>query len=140
MAGETYASKKDAWLMVILLSAAVVGAAAGAAMVVRGEQGGWLVFLVLGFVALLVFPTKYTLAGDAVAIRSGLFRWRVPYAEIRAVSPTRNPLSSPALSLDRLEIRYASGGSEKTIMISPERRQEFLMRLAQAAPQAKIQM
>jgi hypothetical protein len=44
------------------------------------------------------------------------------------VVPTRNPLSSPALSLDRLHIRY--GGSRMGIMISPVNKAVFLQDLA----------
>jgi hypothetical protein len=42
------------------------------------------------------------------------------------VDSTRNPLSSPAMSLDRLRIEYGQG---KAIMISPEPRAEFLRQL-----------
>ena len=41
-----------------------------------------------------------------VVIRSAFLRWRIPIGDIESITPTRNPLSSPALSLDRLEIRH----------------------------------
>ena len=56
-------------------------------------------------------------------VRSGPFRWRVPLGQIHSVTPTRNPLSSPALSLDRLRIEYGDG---KWILISPRERERFL--------------
>ena len=39
------------------------------------------------------------------------------------IRPTRNPLSSPALSLDRLRIDYGSG---RSIMVSPEDKDKFI--------------
>jgi hypothetical protein len=42
------------------------------------------------------------------------------------VVPTRNPLSSPALSLDRLRIEYGQG---RAIMISPADKGPFLRAL-----------
>ncbi len=56
-------------------------------------------------------------------IRSGPFRWQVPISEIEDIVQTRNPLSSPALSLDRLQVSYSNG---RTIMISPADREGFI--------------
>jgi hypothetical protein len=44
------------------------------------------------------------------------------------VEETRNPLSSPALSLDRLKITYGNG---KRIMISPADKIGFLKAIGQ---------
>ena len=46
--------------------------------------------------------------------------------EIKTVTPTSNPLSSPALSLDRLQINYGRWGS---IMISPKDKEAFIQDL-----------
>ena len=55
----------------------------------------------------------------------------MPLAAIDVVEPTRNPLSSPACSLERLWIRYG----EKQIMISPLDKAGFLRALVQRTPQ-----
>lgn len=60
--------------------------------------------------------TRYTLTATDLHVASGPFRWSVPLRDVRAVTPTRNPLSSPALSLDRLRIDY---GRRRWLMISP---------------------
>ena len=57
-------------------------------------------------------------------------RYKVPLAEVTAVRSTRNPLSSPALSLDRLEITYG----RRRIMISPEDKARFLKELEARCP------
>jgi membrane protein YdbS with pleckstrin-like domain len=75
----------------------------------------------------LVFPMRYLLTEQELVVRSGLVRQRIPYTEITRVTPTRNPLSSPALSLDRLRIERRSG---RAIMISPDERDDFLRELA----------
>lgn len=55
---------------------------------------------------------------------------RVPLREIRLVRSTRNPLSSPALSLDRLRIEYG----RRAIMISPDDKARFLEELQKRMP------
>jgi hypothetical protein len=45
--------------------------------------------------------------------------------DISEVHPTRNPLSSPALSLERLHVQFGRGFF-KAVMISPEHPDRFL--------------
>jgi Bacterial PH domain/Sodium:solute symporter family len=47
---------------------------------------------------------------------------------------TRNPLSSPALSLDRLCIHYKVGGKRRMVMISPADKESFLRVIAALVP------
>lgn len=88
----------------------------------------WVLIVYAG----VVFPLRYGIGNGCLTIRYGLCRQRVPLESIRKVSPTRNPLSSPALSLDRLEIRFGDGFF-KAVMISPDERAEFLRHLASAS-------
>jgi hypothetical protein len=88
----------------------------------------WVLIVYVG----VVFPMRYGIGDGRLTIRFGLCRQRIPLAEIRAVYPTRNPLSSPALSLDRLHVRFGEGFF-KSVMISPAEREEFLRQLASAA-------
>jgi hypothetical protein len=126
-----FRSKVDAWLGAILIATPILAVASVLANAV--VQGG----AVLVFVGLLaVFPvslplwllcsTHYTLTATELVVRCGPFSWQVPLRDIRAVQPTRNPLSSPALSLDRLRIDYGLG---RSIMISPAHRERFLREL-----------
>lgn len=127
-APTTYRSKIDTWLVAVVLAAiasvvyssfqALAAPAPGAVLVVV------LALLVsIGLPAWLILATHYTLTATELRIRSGPFRWTVPLGQIVSVTPTRNPLSSPALSLDRLRIEYGPG---KRIMISPRDRDLFL--------------
>jgi membrane protein YdbS with pleckstrin-like domain len=131
-----FKSKVDSWLVAVAIVTGLGALAAGAVAFREGSPGSLLTFLVV--VALVVaLPisllagTHYTFDGDALRIRSGPFRWNIPLAEIRGVQPTRNPLSSPALSLDRLRITYGPG---RFIMISPENKEGFLRELAKRCP------
>jgi hypothetical protein len=84
-----------------------------------------VLLLTIGLIVWLLRTTDYTLSDSDLRIRSGPFGWRVSLADITSLTPTRNPLSSPALSLDRLRIQYG----HRSIMISPEDREGFLREL-----------
>lgn len=123
-----YSSKVDWWLAAVLASAMAVCVYACAQVILAGPQGAWWVVLPIGGLGVglplwLLLDTHYTLEPAQLLVRSGPFRWRVPIAEITRITPTSNPLSSPALSLDRLRIEYGRGSA---IMISPRGKEQFL--------------
>jgi membrane protein YdbS with pleckstrin-like domain len=79
--------------------------------------------LVLGLLFSIFTRTHYTIADGELRIVSGPFRRTVPLADITSIEPTRNPLSSPALSLDRLKVSY---GDKKYVLVSPADKTGFL--------------
>lgn len=85
-----------------------------------------IVVAVLGIIAWLYFSTRYTITGDFLLVKAGPFSWVIPVEDIVSVEPTRNPSSSPALSLDRLLIRY---GHSAELMISPKDKAGFMKEL-----------
>jgi membrane protein YdbS with pleckstrin-like domain len=85
---------------------------------------------------LLVFPMRYGISADELIIRHGVVRQRVELTKILSVEPTRNPLSSPALSLDRLKVSTGSRARD-AIMISPADRDGFLSLLVQRSGLAR---
>lgn len=132
---RTYPSKIDLWLVGVLVAAMT---AAFAGVVAAGIEDGMLrvaqgFFILLGgagFVAWIWLATNYTLEADDLVVRSGPFTWRVPLNDITAIeTPTGfvRSGSSPALSMDRLLVRY---GKNKRLMISPADKQAFLKDLA----------
>lgn len=132
-----FPSKRDAWLVALLVSSLAMSTATPVFLAVAGRAqpaeilaSVALVIVVDLFVASVMLGTRYTLFEDKLVVRSSLFRWTVPLAEITLVEPTGNPLSSPALSLDRLRIEYAGG---KEIMISPPDKDAFVRALAARA-------
>ncbi|HEY2773132.1 MAG TPA: PH domain-containing protein [Candidatus Binatia bacterium] len=127
MKDSVHTSKIDSWLIGVF---AVSGLMAGGAClpVLRTESWPALVVVLvtlafaLGLPSWLIVSTRYTLTDEELRIRSGPFRWTIALRSIRRVTPTRNPLSSPALSLDRLRIDYDG----RSIMISPLYRGRFV--------------
>jgi hypothetical protein len=65
----------------------------------------------------ILYGTFYVLTGESLLIHCGPFRRRVLVSTIHEIIPSRNPLSSPACSLDRLHIKY--DGSRSGVLISP---------------------
>lgn len=123
-----YRSKTDTWLVAVIVAAVAVAAVATAfALVVAPAGGRWIAVLAFGAATALplwiLMATDYTLDAEQLAVRSGPFSWRISLAEIHRITPTSNPLSSPALSLDRLRIEYGTG---RTLMISPRDKARFL--------------
>ncbi len=132
-----YRSKVDWWLALLLILAPVVSVSACVALVVDGKtaQLPWGlagVVLILGIYFGLVFPMRYGIDDSHLHVRHGLCWQRVPLAEIIEVHATRNPISSPALSLDRLHVQFGAGIFQ-AVMISPCDRDRFLDELAEKA-------
>jgi hypothetical protein len=125
---KVYRSKVDAWLGILLCVIPIPLAFVIWNLLHNSVQGKWFIafaIIVIGIclpISLLV-STIYTLSEKSLSIRSGLFKWEIPLKEISAIKPTNDPLSSPALSLDRLRIEYGKG---KSIMISPLDKAEFI--------------
>ena len=124
----TFRSKVDSWLALVL-SLALPAILFATYSVTRQAAGAELIkaILVIGvsFVLILwpLLSTSYSINTDELLIRSGPFRWRVPLSKITKITPTRSPISSPALSLDRLRIDY---GINKVVLISPSNQQAFM--------------
>ena len=123
-----FKSAVDRWfylligLTVILVLLAVLPAFAQAGV----QEAALLVFVVvlaLGLPIWLLVATSYQIESGRLTIRSGPFRWTVLLRDIESIEPSRSMLSGPALSLDRLEIRYQQG---RKVLVSPENREKFL--------------
>ena len=123
-----YRSKLDWWLGAILGFTILMSFGYAIGMILGGGTEMWwaaLITLAAGgiFPLWILLSTRYTLDDQILTVQSGPFRWRVPIAEITDIRPTSNPLSSPALSLDRLRIEYSG---RRAIMISPKEKEHFL--------------
>ena len=128
--GLLYRSKVDWWLAAILLFAVGSVAAAVFEPVLNGkglDVGTMIPLVIVGAVLLPLFSIKYVLYEDHLLVNCGyLGKTRIKYSAIRNVKETRNPLSSAALSLDRIQIDYVVNRSYNMVLISPVRKQEFL--------------
>ena len=100
----------------------------------------WLGALFLGLLLLFIIhmfsTTYYTIEGDSLKIKCGfLYTQTLPIATIRKIESTRNPLSAPALSLDRLEIRY---GTWDSVLVSPRDQRAFAQHLKEVNPTIEL--
>ncbi len=128
MAETVYRSKIDKWLLVTFAVSALASLAAFIPLVYVGLSLSSLVMIPIllmgiGLPLWVLETTAYTLTDRTLVVRCGPFHWDVPLWQITRITITRSPLSSPALSLDRLRIQYTAGAQ---IMISPDDRDRFL--------------
>jgi hypothetical protein len=127
---SAYRSKLDIWLVIVLVGLPIVALeflidGMGLSDRAINVLALLIVVIVLGMVFWLFLTTRYTLTDEYLLIRCGPFSWAIAFDEITHIEPTRNPYSSPALSLDRLAIRY--GGGE--LLISPADKERFMIDL-----------
>jgi len=131
--GLVYRSKVDLWLGLIL------GVAVGYPLIltllpiVKGEGVEWLITITTIFTLLTILPLfaiKYVLYSDHLYVSCGIYgKVRVPYEAIDHIKETRNPLSSAAMSLDRIQIDYTENGIHRMVLVSPKRKKEFLKQI-----------
>ena len=123
-----FRSKVDLWLIGLVVGIPVLVLKFLFEGVLPDDSGADLlatviVVIVFGFCLWLYLSTRYTISSDTLWVKCGPFSWVVPLREIYTIEPTRNPASSPALSLDRLLIHYGDGSE---IMVSPADKAGFM--------------
>lgn len=132
-----YHSKKDWWLMALVWSSVLLPLAFGIYnLVARGGniQVAWTSLFIGIFtgalVLLLTYPLYYEIAASKLIIRCGILMHKeILLSSIEEVCPTRNPLSAPAWSLDRLQINYRTSSFAAFALISPEDKLGFMREL-----------
>ena len=122
----------------ILLPLAFILLASSAFMIFSKDWLGLGINLIVAaFIAHLFSTTYYIVQDTQLIVKSGfIFHARIDILSITRVSETNNILSSPALSLDRLDIRYQPRSS---VMISPKDKPGFLQHLLQINPKISVQ-
>ena len=139
--GETieFASRRDVWLMAVLLGAVGAELFAVGNLLLGGTHGlPWaarlglaaLLLAAAGVILWTVLDTRYLVAGDVLLVRCGPFRWRIPVSAVRSMTPVWSLWSAPALSGRRLALQVAGRG---TMEISPGDREGFAAALSRAA-------
>lgn len=94
---------------------------------------GGIFVLVYVFFLYLNFSSEYTITNDALLnVKCGLFynKW-FHISKIRSIAESNNLISSPAPSLDRLELTY---GEYDLIIISPKDKVGFAKELIKVNP------
>ena len=133
--GITYRTKIDWWLGILLGGTMVLMLYIVIEPLIHGEGiqlGMTIVSVITLLIVLPLFFIKYTFYSTHLLISCGIYgKERVEYHLIRQMKETKNPISSAAMSLDRLQIDYMEKGYHQTVLISPVRKKEFIERLEQ---------
>ncbi len=131
---KKYSSKIDLWLLILLT---VVFGGAMIQMLVDHVWIGLIVILIPAVLIVTIFSsTTYAITENELIIKCGLFyKLVVPVKDIRKISESNNLISSPALSLDRLEILY---NKFDTVLISPKPKLEFIAEIKRVNPEIEI--
>jgi hypothetical protein len=145
-------AKVDRWLAALLVGVAGVQLVAAAVVVVKSHAAGdpplqeslaTAAILVacatlMGLMLWGCYRTRYEITATDLVVWFGPFRSGIPLQAIREVFPTRNPLSAPAPSLDRLRINDTTRrGWTWFALVSPRDKAAFVRDLARAAPQLR---
>lgn len=104
------------------------------------EEPSWIGILILLptilFVVHMFLTTNYTIENNELTIKCGfLFNKTIEIKTIKKITETNNMLSSPATSLDRLEINY---GKFDTVVISPKKKKEFIENITTLNPNVEV--
>lgn len=134
-----FPSKIDTWLVLVTGAALLLPLVLGVRALQQANFSESLIAFgsvtaVVLVLVLLVVPCRYTLKSDHLLIQSGLMRQRIPYDRITRVEPTSNPLSAPALSLQRVKISY-DGLFQ---LVSPVERDRFIEALNHQIAQTDV--
>ncbi len=126
---KVYKSKIDWWLMVVVYGVFIYPVVDG---ILTKEY--FLSVVMLGIMLLITFVfylIQYKIEGGQLQI------WwtKIDIKTIRKVYATRNPLSSPALSLDRLAIVY---NKYDEVLVSPKNREDFIQELLKVNPDIEV--
>lgn len=96
-----------------------------------GEILIWISVLV--FTIYLNFSTKYIVSGQILIVKCGfLINKKYEIQNIKSISKTRNLISSPAPSLDRISLKYDKFDE---IILSPKDKNEFARELLKINPE-----
>ena len=131
---QTFRSKVDVWLKLVIAGGLV---AMWLSPVRRVWAGGAIdasdiitPLLATAFIVWVCRTTYYVISADALIVHAGAIRRTVPLRLVQRLRATHNPLSSPALSLDRIEVTYGA----KRVLISPRDKRGFVSAVLKRAP------
>lgn len=128
-----FESKKDLWLGLLIWIPMIVGTVA---TIIDGD-GVVISIMVLSLILITViwFGTGYYIMSDTLEIKVGPFSSKIDIKEIKSIEDSRNPISSLALSLDRIKIVY---GNSRVVLISPKEKELFIEELLKINENIKI--
>ena len=128
---KTYKSKVDWWLMVIIFGVLFFPIIQG---VIEKEYIVSIFSLLIVVLILLLFRSiKYKIDGNNLII----WKNKIDINSIKKIYKTKNPLSSPALSIDRIAIVY---NKYDEVLISPKEKMDFINQLLEINPNIEVKI
>ena len=128
---KVYPSKKG---VVVYIPIIILTGVASVSVIVGDYWGSiFCAAIVLAVVLPMLLNTSYTITDDgALKVRCGFFvNILIEVNTIKKIEATKSMLSSPALSLDRLEVFYNKFDS---VIISPQNKEDFIVALQNINP------
>ena len=97
-----------------------------------------LLIFVLAFITYMLTSIKYTVENQNLNIKAGfLINQNINIMNIESIKKSKNILSSPVASLDRIEIIE---NNKNSILISPKNKIEFIEELKKINPQIDVKL
>lgn len=127
---KIYKSKIDWWLGLVL----VYPIFRSVASIIEGDWIGYLgIVLCLLFIVFISKSTRYIIAENHLIVKCMfIVNDRIEISKIRKIEKTNSILSSPALSLDRIAIKF---NKYDEVYISPKEKQAFIDDLLKINPE-----
>jgi hypothetical protein len=133
---EMYKSKIDYWLIILL--SVVFGGIVIQMIIDQFWYGLGIVIIPILFIGHMFTKTYYLLTEKELVIKCGFaFKKVLQIKDIRKISESSDLISSPALSIDRLEILYNKFDS---VLISPKKKYEFIEALKILKPDIEVKL
>ena len=136
MIGEiplVFKSKIDLWVGAIFTLLPII--MISAAIEERDVVPIVITVLMIGMLAVLFFGTKYVIDSDELIIYGGIYKKKIAINQITSLRPTKNPISAPAMSLDRIEITY---NHMQIALVSPKDKEIFIKKLIEVNPSIQL--
>ena len=134
--GLRFRSKVDLWL--VLLSVAPCFLLVYPAIREASQGTVWVPLVILlpvGAFVWMLRSTVYVVSGTTLTARCMGSTRRIPLQSITALRASRDPLSAPALSLDRIGVLHGGG----TLLVSPADRAGFVQAILVSAPAISVE-
>jgi len=132
---KIYKSKVDWWLGIVL----VYPIFRSVASIIEGEWIGYIgIVLCLLFVVFISKSTRYIISENHLIVKCMfIVNDKIEISKIRKIEKTNSILSSPALSLDRIAIKF---NKFDEVYISPKEKQAFVDELLNVNPDIEIKI
>ena len=109
---------------------------------INAKEDLWRAFLIITplmiFIFFVIFTIRYSIEDHLLKVRIAYFiHHTIDIKTIRKIKESNNPMSSPAGSMDRLEVQY--GNKFDSILISPSNTDDFIQQLMLINPAIEVQ-